>query len=82
MALEIKSPEAEVVANTETYSDDNDHYQSGEIEWRAADERRIRQRMDWRIVPIILALYLLCFIDRLDIDTATSLPVLSITDIV
>jgi hypothetical protein len=82
MAFEIKSPEAEVVANMETYSDGDDHHQSGEITWREADERRIRQRMDWRIVPTVLALYLMCFIDRLDTDAATFLPVSNTTDIV
>ena len=35
-----------------------------QMEWTPADERRIRRRMDLRIVPTVLALYLLCFIDR------------------
>jgi hypothetical protein len=33
-------------------------------EWDEKDEARIRQRMDWRIVPTVFALYLMCFIDR------------------
>lgn len=33
-------------------------------EWTEADEKRIRRKMDWRIVPTVLALYLMCFIDR------------------
>lgn len=63
MALEVKNIEADVVATKETYFDD-DHLQSSAIEWTAEDERRIRQRIDWRIVPVVLALYLMCFIDR------------------
>jgi hypothetical protein len=34
------------------------------IEWTDEDEKRIRRRMDVRIVPTVFALYLLCFIDR------------------
>jgi len=33
-------------------------------EWTLEDEKRIRNRMDWRIVPTVFVLYLLCFIDR------------------
>lgn len=33
-------------------------------EWNDEDERRIRQRMDWRIIPTVFILYLMCFIDR------------------
>ena len=36
-------------------------------EWTAEDERRIRRRMDFRIVPTVFVLYLLCFIDRANI---------------
>jgi MFS transporter, ACS family, DAL5 transporter family protein len=66
MATEVKQLDADVVVTKDTFSDD-DHHQSGAIEWTAEDERRIRQRMDWRIVPIVLALYLMCFIDRSEI---------------
>jgi len=34
------------------------------LEWDAADEKRIRNRMDWRIMPTVFILYILCFIDR------------------
>jgi hypothetical protein len=64
MASEIKNYEAGVAVTKDNSSDEDHHHQSGPIEWTAEDERRIRQRMDWRIVPIVLALYLMCFIDR------------------
>lgn len=51
-------PEVVLAENT---SKEND---SASSEWDASDEKRIRQRMDWRIVPTVFALYLLCFIDR------------------
>lgn len=34
------------------------------VEWDELDEKRIRRRMDVRIVPTVFCLYLLCFIDR------------------
>lgn len=37
------------------------------IEWDATDEKRIRNRMDVRIVPTVFCLYLLCFIDRANV---------------
>ncbi|CZS89472.1 related to permease of the major facilitator superfamily [Rhynchosporium agropyri] len=40
------------------------------IEWDDKDEKRIRQRMDFRIVPTVFVLYLLCFIDRANIGNA------------
>lgn len=33
-------------------------------EWSAADEKRIRRRMDLRIMPPVFVLYLATFIDR------------------
>ncbi|KAH8589341.1 major facilitator superfamily domain-containing protein [Bisporella sp. PMI_857] len=40
------------------------------IEWTAADEKRIRNKMDLRIVPTVFVLYILCFIDRANIGNA------------
>lgn len=34
------------------------------LEWVPEDEKRIRRRMDVRIVPTVFILYLLCFVDR------------------
>lgn len=34
------------------------------VDWTAEDERRIRWKLDLRIVPAVFLLYLLCFIDR------------------
>jgi hypothetical protein len=55
-----KELESEVVM-AEKASDNGDH---ASMEWNELDEKRIRQRMDWRIVPTVFVLYLLCFIDR------------------
>jgi len=69
---EIKNYETEVVQK-ETWGSngsDDERHQSGTIEWTEEDERRIRSRMDWRIVPCVLLLYLMCFIDRANIGNA------------
>jgi len=63
MAVEVKSQEANIAVAKEHSSDDDLHQTAG-FDWTPEDERRIRQRMDWRIVPTVLALYLMCFIDR------------------
>ncbi|KUJ08741.1 MFS general substrate transporter [Mollisia scopiformis] len=39
-------------------------------EWTEEDERRIRWRMDVRMIPTVLMLYLMCFIDRSNIGNA------------
>jgi hypothetical protein len=45
----------------EKVSSDDD---SQSMEWNEKDEKRIRRRMDLRIIPTVFALYLMCFIDR------------------
>ena len=34
------------------------------IEWDIREEEVIKQKMDFRLVPVVFLLYLLCFIDR------------------
>lgn len=33
-------------------------------EWTDEEEKTLRNRMDWYIVPLVTVLYLLCFLDR------------------
>lgn len=33
-------------------------------EWTVEDEKRLRNKMDWNIIPMVTLLYLLCFLDR------------------
>lgn len=37
---------------------------SSTLEWDDEEEKRIRNKLDWHIVPVVTVLYLLCFIDR------------------
>jgi len=39
-------------------------------EWTIEEEKRIRNKIDWYIVPTVTVLYLLCFIDRANIGNA------------
>lgn len=50
--------DADLHRMTETSSDD------GHGEWTEDDEKRIKWKMDLRMIPTVLMLYLMCFIDR------------------
>ena len=41
-------------------SDDN----AEEVTWTEAEEKVVRNKLDWQIVPPVTLLYLLCFLDR------------------
>jgi hypothetical protein len=41
-------------------SDDNGE----EITWTEEEEKVVRNKLDWQIVPMVTLLYLLCFLDR------------------
>lgn len=41
-----------------------------EDEWTDAEEKILRNRMDWYIVPLVTVLYLLCFLDRANVGNA------------
>ncbi|KIX08038.1 uncharacterized protein Z518_02693 [Rhinocladiella mackenziei CBS 650.93] len=41
-----------------------------EITWTEREETTIRRKIDWRIVPLVTLLYLLCFLDRANIGNA------------
>ncbi|QDS74440.1 hypothetical protein FKW77_006287 [Venturia effusa] len=49
------------------------HYsseQGEEITWTDEEERALRRKLDWHIVPLVTVLYLLCFVDRANIGNA------------
>jgi hypothetical protein len=39
----------------------------GDLVWTDDEERKIRRKLDFRIVPIVTLLYLLCFLDRANV---------------
>ena len=51
---------------------DFDHFHSTELiyrfdsgeepSWTEDEEREVRRRIDWRVVPLVTVLYLLCFV--------------------
>ncbi|KAI1376527.1 MFS general substrate transporter [Hypoxylon crocopeplum] len=38
--------------------------------WTVAEETAIRRKLDWQLVPTVTILYLLCFLDRINIGNA------------
>ncbi|KAJ9150928.1 MFS general substrate transporter [Pleurostoma richardsiae] len=40
------------------------------LEWTVEEEARIRHKIDWHAVPLVTTLYLLCFLDRVNIGNA------------
>ncbi|KAK4152566.1 hypothetical protein C8A00DRAFT_44377 [Chaetomidium leptoderma] len=41
-----------------------------ELEWTEAEEAEIRRKIDWHTVPLVTLLYMLCFLDRINIGNA------------
>ncbi|KAL2068974.1 hypothetical protein VTL71DRAFT_15312 [Oculimacula yallundae] len=64
----IEKEAAPAVNSSEKVSSSEEDLTSNE--WNDADEKRIRRRMDFRIVPTVFCLYLLCFIDRANVGNA------------
>ncbi|KAK3293767.1 major facilitator superfamily domain-containing protein [Chaetomium fimeti] len=42
-----------------------------ELEWTEEEERVLRRRIDWHTVPLVTLLYMLCFLDRINIGNAS-----------
>jgi len=62
--------EKELVAEIATNDNKSLENDQQSIEWSDVDEKRIRNKMDMRIVPTVFILYILCFIDRANIGNA------------
>lgn len=47
---------------------------AAEIEdgWTVEEEKKLRNRMDWHILPLVTALYLMCFLDRFVVSLPSS----------
>lgn len=39
----------------------------GDLTWTEDEERKIRRKLDFRVVPLVTLLYLLCFLDRANV---------------
>ena len=42
--------------------------------WTVEEEEKLRNRMDWHILPLVTVLYLMCFLDRLVFPHRPSYP--------
>ena len=50
-------------AAKETLDEKYETVSDGEL-WSAEEEACVRRRLDWRLIPLLTVLYLLCFTDR------------------
>ncbi|BGP22421.1 hypothetical protein JCM10295v2_001300 [Rhodotorula toruloides] len=53
----------------------NDHgvsHTDGELTWTAEEEKRIVRKIDWRLMPLLWALFMLSFLDRSNIGNANA----------
>jgi MFS family permease len=44
---------------------------ASELEWTEEEETAIRRKIDWHTVPLVTLLYMLCFLDRINIGNAS-----------
>ncbi|KAK4124671.1 MFS general substrate transporter [Parathielavia appendiculata] len=51
-------------------SDGGSGVPDSELEWTEAEETAVRRKIDWHLVPIVTLLYMLCFLDRINIGNA------------
>ncbi|KAL2262577.1 hypothetical protein VTK26DRAFT_907 [Humicola hyalothermophila] len=51
-------------------SSDASDVPDSELEWSAEEEAAIRHKIDWHTVPLVTVLYMLCFLDRINIGNA------------
>ncbi|KAL1841819.1 hypothetical protein VTJ49DRAFT_6572 [Mycothermus thermophilus] len=50
--------------------DVTDSVPDSELEWTEEEERALRRKIDWNTVPLVTLLYMLCFLDRINIGNA------------
>ncbi|KAF2401068.1 MFS general substrate transporter [Trichodelitschia bisporula] len=61
---------------TEMEKSSVEHFTADEVKfddgptWTEEEERVVRRKLDWHVVPLVTLLYLLCFIDRSNIGNA------------
>jgi hypothetical protein len=60
---EIESP----VSPPSYTSDKQEQDGNADLTWTDDEEKKIRRKLDFRLVPIVTVLYLLCFLDRANI---------------
>jgi sugar phosphate permease len=48
----------------------SDSVPDSELEWSQEEETALRRKIDWHTVPLVTLLYMLCFLDRINIGNA------------
>lgn len=66
--------EKEIAAQSEqeriNSSKENISEAASDLEWTEEEEAAVRRKIDWHTVPLVTLLYMLCFLDRINIGNA------------
>lgn len=59
----------EIHSSSPTSSDKHefDNSERADLTWTDDEEKAIRRKLDFRVVPLVTLLYLLCFLDRANV---------------
>lgn len=63
---EFSDPNEREINSASPSSSDDDR---SRLTWTEDEERKIRRKLDFHVVPLVTILYLLCFLDRSNVGT-------------
>lgn len=63
-----RNPSSKDGTSSDLNNDDN--VPDSELDWTPEEEAAIRRKIDWHTVPLVTLLYMLCFLDRINIGNA------------
>jgi hypothetical protein len=64
----------EIHSASPSSSDKEERSEREGLTWTDDEERKIRRKLDFRVVPLVTLLYLLCFLDRANVGMHASTP--------
>lgn len=69
MKNDFSDPKQREVHSSSHSSSDKEDSNNGlaDLTWTDDEERKIRRKLDFRVVPLVTLLYLLCFLDRANV---------------
>ncbi|KAB5558482.1 major facilitator superfamily domain-containing protein [Coniochaeta sp. 2T2.1] len=67
---EVQYENREVAGSKDSKADSKSDLEDTPVDWSKEEETALRRKIDRRIVPLVTILYLLCFLDRINIGNA------------
>lgn len=66
---DFSDPQQHEIDSASPSTSDKQEFEGGnaDLTWSDDEEKKIRRKLDFRLVPIVTILYLLCFLDRANI---------------